>query len=125
MCRFVLVSMIIYLLIICYDNGLGSAQFLKNGNSSSSNFVLPFPHHVLQTKATGISLSSDIQRWRKNCIRLNQDHNFDMFDDAMLLSFTKVHYPQYLQLFQALSGVCKSSCYTICLHSISLLFPLY
>jgi mannosyltransferase OCH1-like enzyme len=67
----------------------------------------PFPQSVLQTKASGSSLSSDVQRWRDGCIALNPDHRFDMFDDTMLLAFTKSHYPQYLSLFQALSGVCK------------------
>ncbi len=81
----------------------------STANNSEQAWSL-FPRHVLQTKPSG-SLSSDVQRWRDGCIALNNDHNFDMLDDSMLLTFTKTNYPQYLGLFQALSGVCKSTQY--------------
>ena len=66
---------------------------------------LSFPQVVLQTR--GGSLSSDVQRWRDGCKRLNMDHQFDLYNDSELLTFVGLHYADYLSLFKALSGVCE------------------
>ncbi len=106
---FILILFVLYPVFFSVPRDTPTTPPRRNTNSSVQSWSL-FPHHVLQTKPSG-SLSSDVQRWRDGCISLNNDHNFDMFDDSMLLTFTKTNYPQYLGLFQALSGVCKCTQY--------------
>jgi hypothetical protein len=66
-----------------------------------------FPHLVHQMWKTKDSLTSDANRWIGGCKKVNSDYLFRLYDDNDLKLFTHQHYPEYSELFDSLTGVCK------------------
>ena len=64
-----------------------------------------FPKIVHQMWKTKSHLPYPTSKWRGQCVVLNQDYDFRMYTDEALLDFVKIHYPQYIPLYESLHGV--------------------
>lgn len=90
-----------------------SSDFWRNNRlklNANESFGLQhtiFPKEVHQMwKAKSLPPQQTL-RWRAGCQALNPYHDFNMMDDDDLKAFVHREYPQYVDLFDALKGVCK------------------
>ena len=75
---------------------------------TESDLKIPLVVHHTWKRTT--APPSELVRWRKGCMKLNRDYTFVMYNDEDLLTFTRLHYKQYLPMFEHLHGVCKFNC---------------
>lgn len=67
-----------------------------------------FPRIVHQTwKSTDIHEPKETIRWKKGCKLLNPDYDFRLTMDEEIKAFVYENYPEYVQLFKSLKGVCE------------------
>ena len=107
---FLIVSHQIFIQFPIFSTEIKSSQSIRLSMNESNAFQIPMLVH--QMWKTGLSSSkgppSETLRWRDGCRKINSDYTYKMYSDADLKEFVEINYPQYLQLFNSLKGVCKS-----------------
>jgi hypothetical protein len=71
----------------------------------SPGFHGRIPNIVHQTWKPNVSPPLETVRWRRQCVALNPDFSFQLYDDKELYTFVEQKADKYLPLFQSLKGV--------------------
>lgn len=77
----------------------------SHSQPSYSQSTTTIPRIIHQTWKTNTPFPTEINRWRKNCINLNQDYQFHLYSHDNIQQFVMDYYPQYIHVFSSLSGV--------------------
>jgi mannosyltransferase OCH1-like enzyme len=84
---------------------------IQNDNQIKSQLIKSnkiIPNIILYTWVSKqLKIPYNLQNWMTSCHNVNIGHSIHLYDDDELKYFVEFHYPEYLDLFRSLHGVCK------------------